>query len=48
MNLITCFIMGLGVGGMLPIGFALLCETAPKRHRGLKASSAVQRVVNVV
>jgi putative MFS transporter len=34
MNLVTCFIMGLGVGGMLPIGFALLCETAPKRHRG--------------
>ena len=34
MNLITCFIMGLGVGGMLPIAFALLCETVPKRHRG--------------
>jgi putative MFS transporter len=34
MNLVTCFIMGLGVGGMLPIGFALLCETVPRRHRG--------------
>ncbi|WP_460530645.1 MFS transporter [Flindersiella endophytica] len=34
MNLITCFIMGLGAGGMLPIAFALLSETVPKRHRG--------------
>jgi putative MFS transporter len=34
MNLVTCFIMGLGVGGLLPTGFALLCETVPKRHRG--------------
>lgn len=34
MNLITCFIMGLGVGGMLPIAFALMSETIPKRHRG--------------
>jgi putative MFS transporter len=33
-NLITCFIMGLGVGGMLPITFALLAETIPARHRG--------------
>lgn len=34
MNLITCFLMGLGVGGMLPIAFALMSETVPKRHRG--------------
>lgn len=34
MNLITCFIMGLGVGGMLPIAFALMSEAIPKRHRG--------------
>ena len=34
MNLISCFIMGVGVGGMLPIAFALMSETVPKRHRG--------------
>jgi putative MFS transporter len=34
MNLVTCFIMGLGVGGMLPITFTLLSETVPKKHRG--------------
>ena len=34
LNLISCFIMGLGVGGMLPITFALLAETIPARHRG--------------
>ena len=34
MNLVTCFIMGLGVGGMLPITFALLSETVPRKHRG--------------
>ncbi|SNT60938.1 MFS transporter, putative metabolite:H+ symporter [Asanoa hainanensis] len=34
MNLITCFAMGLGVGGMLPITFALMSEAVPKRHRG--------------
>src|SRR3989449_10084964 len=33
-NLVVCFIMGLGVGGMLPIAFALLAETIPARHRG--------------
>jgi putative MFS transporter len=33
-NLLVCFIMGLGVGGMLPIAFALLSETIPARHRG--------------
>lgn len=34
MNLFCCFIMGLAAGGMLPIGFALLSETVPRRHRG--------------
>jgi putative MFS transporter len=33
-NLAMCFIMGLGVGGMLPITFALMAETIPARHRG--------------
>lgn len=33
-NLAMCFIMGLGVGGMLPIVFALLAEIIPARHRG--------------
>jgi putative MFS transporter len=34
LNLLMCFIMGLGVGGMLPITFALLAEAIPARHRG--------------
>ena len=34
LNLVMCFIMGLGVGGMLPITFALIAETIPARHRG--------------
>src|SRR3954469_21613645 len=34
LNLLMCFVMGLGVGGMLPITFALLAETIPARHRG--------------
>ena len=33
-NLAMCFMMGLGVGGMLPIAYALLAETIPARHRG--------------
>lgn len=33
-NLLMCFIMGIGAGGMLPITFALLAETIPARHRG--------------
>jgi putative MFS transporter len=33
-NFLMCFVMGLGVGGMLPITFALLAETIPSRHRG--------------
>jgi len=34
LNLITCFVMGLGVGGMLPIAFTLMSEAIPARHRG--------------
>ncbi len=34
LNLVMCFLMGLGVGGMLPITFALMSETIPARHRG--------------
>jgi putative MFS transporter len=33
-NIVMCFVMGLGVGGMLPITFALIAETVPARHRG--------------
>jgi putative MFS transporter len=33
-NFIMCFVMGLGVGGMLPIAYALMAETIPARHRG--------------
>jgi len=33
-NFVMCFIMGLGVGGMLPITYALLAEVIPARHRG--------------
>ena len=33
-NLVMCFIMGLAVGGMLPICYALLAEAIPARHRG--------------
>lgn len=34
LNLAMCLVMGLGVGGMLPITFSLLAETIPARHRG--------------
>jgi putative MFS transporter len=34
LNVVMCFVMGLGVGGMLPITFALMSETIPARHRG--------------
>jgi putative MFS transporter len=33
-NLLMCFLMGIGVGGMLPIAFALIAEIVPARHRG--------------
>ncbi|GAC1657731.1 MAG: MFS transporter [Gemmatimonadaceae bacterium] len=32
-NVLMCFLMGLAVGGMLPICYALLAETIPARHR---------------
>lgn len=34
LNLLMCFIMGIGAGGMLPVAFTLLSETIPARHRG--------------
>jgi putative MFS transporter len=34
LNMLMCFIMGLGVGGMLPIMFTIMAETIPARHRG--------------
>jgi len=34
LNLVMCFVMGLGVGGMLPLIFTLIAETIPARHRG--------------
>jgi putative MFS transporter len=33
-NMVMCFLMGIGAGGMLPVTFALLAETIPARHRG--------------
>jgi putative MFS transporter len=33
-NLLMCFFMGIGAGGMLPIAFTLMAETIPARHRG--------------
>jgi putative MFS transporter len=33
-NLLMCFLMGIGSGGMLPITFTLMAETIPARHRG--------------
>ena len=33
-NVFMCWLMGLGAGGMLPITFALLAETVPRRQRG--------------
>jgi MFS transporter, putative metabolite:H+ symporter len=33
-NLLMCFLMGVGAGGMLPIAFTLIAETIPARHRG--------------
>jgi putative MFS transporter len=34
MNCLMCFVMGWGVGGMLPIMFTLMAESIPARHRG--------------
>lgn len=33
-NLILCFVMGLGAGGLLPIAYSLLTELIPARRRG--------------
>ena len=33
-NVIMCFLMGIGAGGMLPVAYALLAEIMPTRHRG--------------
>jgi MFS transporter, putative metabolite:H+ symporter len=33
-NIVMCFLMGLGAGGMLPVAYALLAEIMPTRHRG--------------
>lgn len=33
-NVVMCFLMGAGAGGMLPVTYALLAETMPSRHRG--------------
>jgi putative MFS transporter len=33
-NMVMCFIMGLGAGGLLPIAYTLLAETIPTRRRG--------------
>ena len=33
-NLVMCFLMGVGSGGLLPIAFTLMAETIPARHRG--------------
>ncbi len=32
-NLVMCFLMGIAVGGMLPLCYALLAEAIPARHR---------------
>jgi len=33
-NLVACFVMGLGAGGLLPIAYSLLTEMIPVRRRG--------------
>lgn len=33
-NIIMCFLMGVGAGGMLPVAYALLAEIMPTKHRG--------------
>ena len=32
-NLVMCFLMGIAVGGMLPLCYALMAEAIPARHR---------------
>lgn len=33
-NIVMCFMMGFGAGGMLPVTYALLAEMMPSKHRG--------------
>ncbi len=33
-NLVACFFMGAGAGGLLPIAYSLLTEAIPAKHRG--------------
>lgn len=33
-NIVMCFLMGFGAGGMLPVAYALLAEMMPSKHRG--------------
>jgi putative MFS transporter len=33
-NMVACFVMGIGAGGLLPVAYALLAETIPARRRG--------------
>ncbi|HEY2576148.1 MAG TPA: MFS transporter [Streptosporangiaceae bacterium] len=33
-NLVMCFLMGIGAGGMIPITFTMIAESVPTRHRG--------------
>lgn len=33
-NIVMCFFMGIGAGGMLPVAYALLAEIMPTKHRG--------------
>lgn len=32
---LTCIVMGFGIGGTIPLGFTLLAECTPARHRGM-------------
>jgi putative MFS transporter len=34
-NLVMCFLMGSGAGGLIPIAYAMAAESLPPRHRGL-------------
>ena len=33
-NVLTCLVMGMSAGGLLPVTFALIAEVVPLRHRG--------------
>ena len=40
-----CFVMGLGVGGMLPIMFTIMAETIPARQFIVRPDSTVDLVL---